>query len=201
MRRRIRARWIPLLLPLLCLACSDPRTRFDRWHQAHAAEVKAFRAFLDAQRVGDVVPLAQLLRSGRNWRRCRAEEFVVPPRAAWPNIVPTLRLLRELKNAGLLTHVEVASVYRDPDFNRCEGGSSASRHLVNAALDLDIDGDAARIDRLCEAWRKRGPALAWGFGFYRADRIHLDTSGFRTWGTDHPAATSLCAHDRDPAIP
>lgn len=192
MRWRIRARWICLLLPLLCLACGDPRSDFDRWRQAHAGEVAAYAAFLDAQQVGDVVPLAQLLRSGRSWRRCRAEEFAVPPRTGWPNIVPTLRLLRELKSAGLLTRAEVVSVYRSPDFNRCEGGSSASRHLANAALDLDIAGDATSVGRLCEAWRKRGPALAWGFGFYRTHRIHLDTSGFRTWGADHHRGTSLC---------
>lgn len=193
MPSRRRACWLSLLLTLSCLACSDQRSRFDIWQQAHASETKAYADFLEARKVGDVVPMAQLLRSGRRWRLCRADEFAVPPRSTWPNIVPTLRLLRELKNAGLLDHAEVASVYRHPDLNRCEGGSTASRHLANAALDLDIDGDARRIARLCEAWRKRGPSLAWGFGFYRAGQIHLDTSGFRTWGTDHHRGTSLCS--------
>lgn len=201
MRPCRRARWLVLLLPMFGLACGDHRSRFDAWREAHAVEVTAYAAFLDAQRVADVVPMPQLLRSGRNWRLCGAEEFAVPPRAAWPNIVPALRLMRELKRSGLLTGAEVRSVYRHPDLNRCEGGSTASRHLANAALDLDIDSDAAGIGRLCEAWRSRGPALAWGFGFYRVDRIHLDTSGFRTWGTDHHAATSLCTNDHDAATP
>ncbi|MFT3806768.1 D-Ala-D-Ala carboxypeptidase family metallohydrolase [Arenimonas sp.] len=198
MHRRRRLRSFVLILPLLCLACGDSRPRFEVWREAHANHVAAYSAFLDAQRVGGVVPLEQLLRTGRHWRPCDAEEFAVPPRASWPNIVPTLRLLRELKRSGLLIQAEVASVYRQPALNRCEGGSKASRHLANAALDLDIESDAAGVQRLCEAWRKRGPALAWGFGFYRAGKIHLDTSGFRTWGTDHHRGTSLCVTPTKP---
>lgn len=192
---RRKARWLALSLALLLPACHDSRSRFEIWRQAHAVEVDAYVAFLEAQQVDGVVPMAQLLRSGRNWRLCRAEEFAVPPRSTWPNIVPTLRLLRELKRSGLLARAEVASVYREPDLNRCEGGSTASRHLANAALDLDIYSEPARIAKLCEAWRARGPALAWGFGFYRPGKIHLDTSGFRTWGSDHHVGTSLCTAD------
>lgn len=187
-----------MALPLLLLACRDTRSRFEVWRASQAAETAAYLQFLAAQGVGDVVPADQLLRSGRRWRACKAQEFVVPPRAHWPRIVPVLRLLSLLRKDGLLGRVEIASTYRSAGFNRCEGGSTGSHHMENAAIDLDIDGDALRMARLCEAWRRRGPALRWGLGFYQTGRIHLDTRGFRTWGSDHHTGTSLCIANQKP---
>ena len=76
--------------------------------------------------------------------------------------------------------------------NACAGGSPRSRHLSNNALDLDIPGAASDNQRLCAYWRKQGPAMKLGLGSYTKTRIHLDTSGFRTWGNDHTWRTSLC---------
>lgn len=36
------------------------------------------------------------------------------------------------------------------------------------------------------------PALAMGLGFYTPTKIHIDTSGYRTWGNDYRRGTSLC---------
>ena len=71
-------------------------------------------------------------------------------------------------------------------------GASRSRHLGNAALDLDWDAPPDGTARLCAAWRRRGPGQRWGLGFYSPTRIHLDTTGFRTWGYDKHAGSSLC---------
>ena len=51
-----------------------------------------------------------------------------------------------------------------------------------------------RIDvrRLCAYWRTRGAARKFGLGFYSPTEIHVDTSGFRTWGEDYHRGSSLC---------
>jgi len=121
----------------------------------------------------------------------------VPPPQQWPQIVPTLRLLRNLSSQGLIDNATVASGFRSASYNRCEGGSSGSRHLTNQALDIDLPPILPdHVDRLCAVWRKDGSRLGWGLGFYSPTEIHLDTAGFRTWGFDFHAGTSLCRADR-----
>lgn len=142
----------------------------------------------------DVVPMEQLLRLGRRWQACGGTLYMVPPRRQWGGIVPALRLFAELERAGLLDGARVVSGYRPLAYNRCEGGSDGSRHRRNAALDIELRPAAAeRMDRLCAHWRSIGPARGWGLGFYTPTRIHLDATGFRTWGADHHRGTSLCA--------
>lgn len=107
--------------------------------------------------------------------------------------MPTLRLLADLRKSGYLDGFRVASSYRVASYNRCEGGSRASRHLSNQALDLDLDQSSkASVAALCAAWRRIGPSRNWGLGFYSASQVHLDTAGFRTWGTDFHGKSSLC---------
>src|SRR4029434_1992551 len=53
--------------------------------------VKAFNDYLTTYGVGGVVPTWQLLRTATDWQKCNAQPFEVPPTAAWPNIVATLR--------------------------------------------------------------------------------------------------------------
>ena len=131
-----------------------------------------------------------LLRSGRRWKRCGADEFMIPPRSTWAAMASTLEVLHELRSAGLVDAPVVASSFRTPAFNRCEGRSAKSRHLANNALDFDLGADAGQ--RLCDWWRKQGEARGVGLGFYTPKRIHIDTAGFRTWGADHTRNTSRC---------
>ena len=60
------------------------------------------------------------------------------------------------------------------------------------AIDFDLPASADAVPRLCAFWRTHGPALKLGLGFYSPTTIHVDTAGFRTWGSDHHRATSLC---------
>ncbi|MEH6417621.1 D-Ala-D-Ala carboxypeptidase family metallohydrolase [Pseudomonas sp. CGJS7] len=136
--------------------------------------------------------MQQLLRSGRRWRWCRAAEFTLPPQSAWADTARTLRLIGELRSAGLIGGAEITSGYREPGLNRCEGGSTRSRHLHGGAYDFDLAADAD-IAALCGFWRRRGPASGFGLGFYDRRRLHIDTAGFRTWGSDYRRPTSLCA--------
>ena len=136
--------------------------------------------------------MPQLLRRGRRWRQCGGAAYAVPARERWDAIVPTPVLLRELHARGLLRGDRVVSAWRDPDFNTCEGGSPASRHLRNNALDIEFDAGPAGSRRLCEFWQRNGARLGFGLGFYTSTKIHVDTAGFRTWGSDHHRRTSLC---------
>jgi uncharacterized protein YcbK (DUF882 family) len=170
----------------------DGHERFLRWYALHGSAVEAYRGYLDRQGVARVVPLEQLLHTGRDWRRC-GEEFAVPPQALWPTIVPTLRLLARLRAEGALPGaVRVASGWRDPRMNHCVGGSARSKHLTNAAIDLDWQAPPGAMAALCAKWRSDGPRLDWGLGFYSPTRLHFDTWGHRTWGHDYHRATSLC---------
>ncbi len=172
----------------------SPQHRFNDWTSTpQAARFADYRDFLRRQKVEDAVPMESLLRSGRRWRHCGIAEFVVPPETAWTNMVPTLAAVKRLRASGLLHGEQVASAYRDPIFNRCEGGSSRSKHLANNALDFDLPRAASHdVARLCAWWRQHGLELKLGLGFYEPDKIHIDTSGFRTWGYDYTRKTSLC---------
>jgi hypothetical protein len=190
--RRAAVAIVVLATLLFSADTSDPHSRYLRWHREHAAEVGAYADFLAARGVGSVVPMRQLLRTGRSWRKC-GEEFAVPPRDAWPAIVPTLQLLAHLRGNGLLAgSSRVDSAWRSPPFNACAGGAPRSRHVTNGALDLEWISPPGGVETLCAAWRRDGPAHAWGLGFYSPTRIHLDTAGFRSWGKDHHWPTSLC---------
>lgn len=184
-----------LLIPTACDPApeSDAR-RYARWLAAGPREqVANYQAYLRRHDVDQVVPMPQLLRSGRRWRRCNIEEFAVPPRKDWPTINATLVLVRDLKGAAILKQPQVVSAWRSEEFNRCEGGSPQSRHRRNNALDFVVADDDENVVRLCDYWRRHGAARRFGLGFYSTTRIHIDTSGFRTWGSDHRRGTSLCA--------
>jgi hypothetical protein len=162
---------------------------------ARASEVNAFSSFLTGQGVGGVFPVHQLLRSESSWRRCSGEPFVMPPRAAWPNIVATLEFIRDhvVPETGRL---EVVSGYRTPEANACAGGASQSAHVGFWALDMvpasRIDRDQM-IARLCAVHARQGPRANVGLGFYGGMRFHIDTRRFRRWGADRSGTSSPCA--------
>jgi hypothetical protein len=188
-----------LLLPAILLATACTRTppdaaqRYDDWRQGAGAEgLIAYERMLTDAGVGDVVPTHALLRSSRRWRTCQAPEFLLPPSDRAAAIVPTLRVVAQLQALGIVEGSNVRSGYRSAALNHCSGGSARSRHLLNNALDFDL-ADGSQASALCEFWRTRGPSLAMGLGFYTPTRIHIDTSGHRTWGNNHRRGTSLCA--------
>jgi uncharacterized protein YcbK (DUF882 family) len=192
---------IPNTIVVVCMAllvsCTaappSPASRYERWLGAsHQTDVQAYRAFLKRDEASDVVPMNALLRTSRRWRLCRHDEFSIPPPALWRNITPTLRVVRELRDAGILDPTLARSVYRDTAVNRCAGGSAGSKHRDNRAIDFDLPANPENVARLCAFWRKHGPELNLGLGFYTPTAIHLDTAGFRTWGSDHHRGTSLC---------
>ncbi len=163
---------------------------FTLWRGKHSEQVEAFESFLVQQRVAQVVPTYQLLRSASMWKECRAEPFEMPRPQEWWRVRDLLVLLHELKNRGILPSFEVVSAYRDPRLNRCAGGAPRSSHqkfAVDIAPLSREDGE-----RLCRFWRDEGKRWDMGVSRYPSGRIHIDRTGYRTWGATHRRASSYC---------
>ena len=100
-----------------------------------------------------------------------------PPKRLWKNIVPTLRIVDELRES-FGKPCRILSSYRSPDYNRAVGGAPLSQHKEFTALDITVDGVSPQrvYDRLLE-WRKAGKFTG-GLGFYpSAGFVHIDSRG------------------------
>ncbi len=169
---------------------------------SHQQQVNAYKTFLKTQHLDDVVPDFELFQSARDWQKCSAPEFEVPPREVWANIVPTLNILKRMVQSSILDDFTVTSVYRNFNLNRCAGGANSSRHVFNAALDFRIGSEQPTIEELikiqqskmniCKFWATHGEALNMGLGVYASGQIHIDSTGYRTWSPDHRSSSSPC---------
>jgi hypothetical protein len=163
---------------------------FTHWRSGRAVELESFESFLVYEKVAEVVPTYQLLRSASMWKECKAEPFQVPPTDVWPQVRDLLLLLRELRTRQVLPAFEVVSAYRGPALNRCAGGAPRSSHM-RFAVDI-APLQQADADRLCRFWREEGKAWDMGVSRYPSGRIHIDRTGYRTWGATHGRGSSYC---------
>lgn len=102
-----------------------------------------------------------------------------PPRNLWPNILPTLRVLDDLRDVyGPIT---ITSNYRSEAYNRAVGGAPLSQHREFRACDIQArDATPHEIAATLKQWRDRGK-FAGGIGLY-ATFVHVDTRGTNaTW--------------------
>jgi len=171
---------------------------YAEWLQAvpeRAEQVRAFERFLVKEDVGGVLPMDQLLLNATDWQRCKLEApYTLPPRALWPDIVPTLKLVRD-EVVPAIGAVDAESGYREPKLNLCAGGAPKSAHALFYALDLVPAKPMTQTDlisALCRLHRERGSTYHLGLGFYGGLRFHVDTKGFRLWGSDYHSGTSPC---------
>lgn len=162
----------------------------------HAEAVKSFRGHLAANGVAEVVPTWQLVRTSSSWRQCAAGRFEVAPAAKWGNIVKTLAFVRDEVRPAI-GEVEALSVYRNETLNACSNGAPKSAHRMFFALDLTpASPEVSRegmIRSICASHARSGRTYETGLGFYSGVRFHVDSSGFRKWGSDGRGASSPCA--------
>ena len=187
-------RWVPgmpwqPLAPYVVMGQDEPGYR--NWYlasPAHAAQVRSLNTYLATYGVAGVVPTWQLLRTASDWYKCAAPAFEVPPTEEWPNLVQTLRYVRE-QVIPAVGPVEPVSVYRNPALNQCAGGARESAHRYMQAVDLvplQPITRGAMMERLCAVHARTGQGYGVGLGFYVGLRFHVDSRKFRTWGTnDH----------------
>jgi uncharacterized protein YcbK (DUF882 family) len=105
-----------------------------------------------------------------------------PPQRLWKNIVPTLRIVDELRES-FGKPCTILSSYRSSDYNKAVGGVGLSQHMEFRALDITIDDISPQhvFDRLIE-WRLAGNFMG-GLGIYPTSGfVHIDTRGNNaTW--------------------
>ncbi|HUG45998.1 MAG TPA: D-Ala-D-Ala carboxypeptidase family metallohydrolase [Sphingomicrobium sp.] len=167
---------------------------YRAWYQAspvHPIRIAGFHHYLTLHGAAWVLPTWQVVRTASDWSKCGDAAFEVPPTSQWPNIVQTLRFIRE-EVIPAVGPVEAVSAYRNPRLNACAGGSRTSAHLGFFALDLVPLKETGReelVATLCAVHDRRGKAYGAGLGFYSFSRFHVDSRGFRRWvpaGEDLP---------------
>jgi hypothetical protein len=199
--------WEPLA-PYIIVGQDEPGYR--NWYMAapwHASAVKSFNDYLVTYGVAGIVPTWQLLRTASDWQRCGAQPFEVPPSEDWPNVVQTLRYVRD-KVIPTIGPVEPVSVFRNPMLNQCAAGAPESAHRFMQAVDLvplqPITRDAL-IQRLCAVHARSGEPYGVGLGFYVGLRFHIDSRKFRTWGINDEGTIACArsfeiAHEKEPGV-
>ena len=169
---------------------------YRSWYLAmpsRAIEVKAFNTYLTTYQVAGVVPTWQLLRTATAWEKCGAQPFEIPPNSEWPNIVQTLRYVRDYV-VPAVGPVEPVSAYRNPMLNQCAGGAPESAHKHFSAVDLVPLRPVTREDlmrTMCGVHARRGGDYQVGLGFYAFIRFHVDLMKYRRWNMD-PAVAEQC---------
>jgi hypothetical protein len=102
-----------------------------------------------------------------------------PPRELWKNIVPTAKLLDQLRER-LDTPIRIISAYRSPEYNRAIAGAHASMHIEFRAVDFICSW------ALPDKWVQELLAMRHekifkgGIGRY-GSFVHVDTRG---WNAD-----------------
>lgn len=181
--------------PYVIIGQDEPGYR--NWMAAsprHPVYVKAFNDYLTSWGVAGIVPTWQLLRSASDWMKCGAAPFEVPPSENWPNVVQTLRYIRD-KVIPAVGPVEPVSVYRSPLLNHCAGGAQESAHRFMQAVDLVPLLPTSReelIRRLCIIHARTGEPYGVGLGFYVGLRFHIDSRKYRKWGAGSGPEAAAC---------
>lgn len=104
-----------------------------------------------------------------------------PPREMWKLIVPTLRIVDELREK-LGRSIVILSSYRSPAYNApIDGAARKSFHMRFQALDIVVAGvTPRRVFEQLKAWRDAGKFKG-GLGLY-SSFVHIDTRGTNaTW--------------------
>jgi len=103
-----------------------------------------------------------------------------PPVAMWENMVPTLRVVDDLRRY-FKKPIVLLSSYRNSAYNKAVGGASASIHMKFNALDIAVAGVApSEVFRVLRSWRAAGRFVG-GIGLYETF-VHVDTRGYNaTW--------------------
>lgn len=161
----------------------------------HSIALGAYADYLIRAGVGDVVPTWQLIRTASDWYKCGQPAFEVPPPALWPNIVNSLRFVRDRVKPAV-GGLEAVSVYRNPALNVCAKGSPESVHQQNVGLDLIPLYPFDRRDlmaRLCTVHARAGAGSNAGLGFYVGIRFHIDVWKYRVWGISAEEGGDQCA--------
>lgn len=105
-----------------------------------------------------------------------------PPRELWGNIVPTIRIVDQLRE-HFGKPIVLLSSYRSPAYNAAiDGAATKSYHMRFQALDIAVSGKTPRqVFNVLQDWRDDG-RFKGGLGLYNTF-VHVDCRGYNaTWG-------------------
>jgi hypothetical protein len=185
---------VPLGPTAAYITAGQDEPGYRNWYAAspgHAIGVTNFNQYLATYGVAGIVPTWQLLRTATAWQHCGAQPFEIPPATEWPNVVQTLRYVRDYVIPAV-GPVEPVSAYRNPALNVCAGGAPESAHKHYSAIDMVPLRPTTREElmrTLCAVHARRGEPYGVGLGFYAFLRFHVDTTKFRRWGADSGSVT------------
>ena len=123
------------------------------------------------------------------WSRKRGSiQNTCPHESLWPNIVPTLMLLDEIR-ARMAAPITLLSTYRSPAYNRAVGGEPNSFHMQFRAIDWTCTrGNPKSWRDLAASLRGtkfklpgNGGSFVFRGGVGRYDEshfLHIDTRGY-----------------------
>lgn len=181
-----------VLFNVLTTAFAEVRDEmfFEEWMRNQSTS--DYDRFLQTAELFDVIPIHQLLRTASDWEKCGGPPFEMPPRNNWKDVKKVLLLINKLQKDFILTNFEVVSGYRNNSLNRCAGGAPHSSHAERFAVDLILTDHPSQSIRLCNFWLKEGQRWNMGLSRYPSGRLHIDASGYRTWGGNYKSNTSYC---------
>jgi hypothetical protein len=106
-----------------------------------------------------------------------------PPEVLWKNIIPTVKVLLELKKRLNQAAITLNSAYRSPAYNASIGGANNSEHKKFSAVDLVAHDGRGPSHWAHELHQMRNEGLfRGGIGVY-SSFIHVDTRGYNAdWG-------------------
>ena len=171
---------------------------FQEWiKKQNIKEVQAYQQLLNSQ-IKQPPSLFELTFNDHPpSKECVYSQFSLPPRSQWQNIIKPLKIIRRLQAEKIITTYQVISLYRDKTVNTCIRGAKGSKHLKNAAIDIQLAKSSIHTNEdiekiMCGFWHQNGAALNMGLGIYGNNKYHIDAQGFRSWGKNYKSSSSPC---------
>lgn len=149
----------------------------------HRARFASFSDFLRSHGVDDAVETHTLLRQGATWLEVDEPAYALPPQKYWPNMVATLKLLRD-QVVPAVGPVEILSGYRTDNYNRKHNESASAQHRDFCGLDLVPKSNIGRkelVEELRSLHARLAPESDLGLGIYDDVLFHMDSCGYRIW--------------------
>jgi hypothetical protein len=143
------------------------------WALHHGQDLLDYTRYLLALKLERIYPeqviLAHAKSHGAIWN-------TLPPRAWWPRMGYTLRVVDRIARHLGMPVEEIVSAYRCPAYNaHCPGAKSGSWHQSNHALDVVFPTRPSAVTAMARALRDRG-LFSGGVGGY-SSFTHIDTRG------------------------
>lgn len=144
----------------------------EEWAARHASTANDYLRYLSSLKLKAIDPkdviVAHAKKRGTTWN-------TLPPKAWWPRMGYTLRVVDRIAKEMNVQDVEVISAYRSKEYNARCGGRRGSWHQANIALDVKFPVRASKVTSTARELRNLG-LFKGGVGGYW-NFTHIDVRG------------------------